>query len=218
MKTELWNGHPIRFVEKDGKSKIKLSDFLNILEELSSGAYMDLASTFSSHKIAGELFGTYLLDDGRWLTITFWTEIEDIEADQPFPVLVDVEKCYGVAGGFMWWSQAIPRTISNEKINGYVYVLKAEGMGLYKIGCTGNIEQRRKQLSCMSPVPLSLIQIIETPNMYQYESFLHSIFECKRHHGEWFKLNSDDLEKIKILAQDSDEVYKLAEGRQVAAS
>ena len=81
---------------------------------------------------------------------------------------------------------------------------------LYKIGITNNLNKRYKTFLTSNPN----IQIIAQSNpisfAFQLEQKLHSILKKKRIHGEWFRLNSDDLDQIlKILANVSESFLDL---------
>lgn len=66
---------------------------------------------------------------------------------------------------------------------GCVYVIEAEGLGLYKIGATGGgVERRRSQLLLASPVPLTVICEIAERRHYVLEAFIHRAFTVQRSH------------------------------------
>ena len=62
-----------------------------------------------------------------------------------------------------------------------IYFLEATN-GLVKIGYSGNVSQRVKDISFMSPLPLRLIATL--PGDKRQEKLIHSFF--RRSHGEWF--------------------------------
>lgn len=87
MKTENWNGHEIR-----------LYDFLDQIETISGGKYLDITKTKSTINMEKMPFSTlYECEDGRLLLETTWTEIDGIEVEKPIPVFADVKKAYGIA-------------------------------------------------------------------------------------------------------------------------
>lgn len=78
MKTENWNGHEIR-----------LYDFLDQIETISGGKYLDITKTKSTINMEKMPFSTlYECEDGRLLLETTWTEIDGIEVEKPIPVLL----------------------------------------------------------------------------------------------------------------------------------
>lgn len=82
------------------------------------------------------------------------------------------------------------------KRDGLVYIIEAAN-GLFKIGITvGTIEHRLQGLQSQSPIDLSLVMTIETNNALRLEQALHQRFQEKRHHGEWFSLDKNDVEAI----------------------
>lgn len=204
MKNEVWNGYSIRFVIKDGEQKMVLNDFLAIVEELTEGKYLDIAETYGNHDVKLlPMSSVYKLDDGRLLVKTLWEEIDNIAVTRPFPVFVDITKAYGIADNDELISVLYPKKETEifdvEDMQGTqgTYIIMAESVLAYKIGASGNVENRFKQLEFMSPVKLCLYGIIETSDYYAIESELHQIFAHKRLHGEWFSLSNQDLEIIK---------------------
>lgn len=94
----------------------------------------------------------------------------------------------------------VPNIYKEEKRDGYsgigyVYVIQADKF--YKIGISKTPKRRIKQYTEM---PYEIKEILfERINGYQeLEYFLHNHFENKRIRGEWFSLNSDDLDFIKL--------------------
>ena len=88
--------------------------------------------------------------------------------------------------------------------NNYVYVLKAKGQSLYKIGFTSREPTRRLQeFQPKLPFETSLKWTIQSENARQIETELHRLFSTKRKNGEWFELSPEDLEAIKTYAQDN---------------
>lgn len=75
----------------------------------------------------------------------------------------------------------------------YIYIVKDIHRGLFKIGKANNIENRVKQLKTANAG-------IEIETWYygakKDEKILHSIFEDVRISGEWFCLNTENLEFI----------------------
>ena len=71
-----------------------------------------------------------------------------------------------------------------------LYVLKNE-IGRIKIGVSSNMTIRTKAIEAASGMRIEVIRIIE--NGYYLERKLHSFFKDKRHLGEWFNLNDEDV-------------------------
>lgn len=83
-----------------------------------------------------------------------------------------------------------------------VYLIKEEEY--YKIGHTSNFSTRISDLRCANAHPLEIVTFIETVNSAQakrLERAMHSFFNLKRVRGEWFELNSDDIEFFKDYQQ-----------------
>lgn len=83
---------------------------------------------------------------------------------------------------------------------GYVYLMSAEGSDRIKIGFSENPLLREKQLNRgQSPYPIRVIYTTHAKRMARAEGFLKRAFAPKRAHGEWYELNSKDIEIIKSL-------------------
>lgn len=81
---------------------------------------------------------------------------------------------------------------------GYVYLIKSP-KNYYKIGRTKNPKDRRRTFSVKLPFEVEFLCLIQTNDMYALERTLHKHFKSKRVNGEWFKLDLEDLNKIKSL-------------------
>lgn len=79
---------------------------------------------------------------------------------------------------------------------GYTYLLQAENLYRFKIGCAINFEKRLKELQTASPVKLNLIAKKKSNDMYLEEKTWHSLFKNKRVIGEWFDLDYKEIVKI----------------------
>ena len=85
--------------------------------------------------------------------------------------------------------------------DGYVYLLFLRCSGHYKIGLSNNPERRVwKEISPVLPEEPELICTIGTEDMHRLEAQLHMRFANKRAKGEWFRLDANDVEYIKGLA------------------
>jgi len=77
-----------------------------------------------------------------------------------------------------------------------VYVLKAQGKDLFKIGyTTGNPVDRLKTLQTGCPFRLQLHRVLERPDAADLEKQLHAEFADERTHGEWFAIEAQQLDK-----------------------
>lgn len=74
------------------------------------------------------------------------------------------------------------------------YLLYSQNLNLFKIGRSKNIKQRIKQING-SGVDAELLHIIDD----DIELELHIKYAEKRKGGEWFSLDTDDIEYIKSL-------------------
>jgi hypothetical protein len=82
-----------------------------------------------------------------------------------------------------------------QECPGYVYLIESEHG--YKIGKTVNIKSRTRLFEVKLPFPIKLINYSWFENYSKAESNQHKKFAHKRREGEWFELNSEDIDYIK---------------------
>jgi len=85
----------------------------------------------------------------------------------------------------------IPSRFGKKK-SGFVYLLR--GGGYCKIGQAKQIKQRLAQISPKLPFPVELAHAIKTNNRYWLEGHLHVLFAKKHTNGEWFRLDTQDIQ------------------------
>jgi hypothetical protein len=73
-----------------------------------------------------------------------------------------------------------------KSTHGYIYLVHAVGTNRYKIGKTGTLTRRIKELRSQSPYPIDVIYYHWSPDPSIEEEILHSYFRQARVHGEWF--------------------------------
>lgn len=81
----------------------------------------------------------------------------------------------------------------------YIYLFESVSKfeTLYKIGYTRNkntLKKRVKQLQTGNPNKIRMIDNFETEHGRKVEITLHQIYSMKRLEGEWFELESYDVE------------------------
>ena len=78
-----------------------------------------------------------------------------------------------------------------------IYLVKAEGTNLYKIGYTGGKAKNRvKAMQTGCPYKLSIIK--EVDGSQYREKLLHEAFLGKRKQGEWFEFDDETLEEVSV--------------------
>ncbi|MGH7138611.1 MAG: GIY-YIG nuclease family protein, partial [Pirellulales bacterium] len=80
---------------------------------------------------------------------------------------------------------------------GYVYLKYSRSLRLYKIGKANDSERRGAGISLLLPEDLVPKHQIRTDCPYILEKYWHSRFRTKRKQGEWFELNTSDVEAFK---------------------
>jgi predicted DNA-binding transcriptional regulator len=76
---------------------------------------------------------------------------------------------------------------------GKIYLAIDENTGYYKIGWSKNPSKREKTLQSEKPTIKFLITI---DGRVQDESYLHKVFGAKRIRGEWFAMDSQDVNRF----------------------
>ena len=78
-----------------------------------------------------------------------------------------------------------------------IYLLQHKDIPQYtKIGYSGDLEKRIKQLQTASPTGIKLLFSLETPYAYRIEQALHRRYASKNSNLEWFKLEQTDIDEI----------------------
>lgn len=99
-------------------------------------------------------------------------------------------------------SSQIARRICGERFgrSGYIYVIRAD-TGHYKIGRTNNIPNRMKLFAVKLPFNFEIVTCFPSEDMYEAESDLHGRFNESRVNGEWFTLDSSQVNLLKTVHQ-----------------
>lgn len=93
---------------------------------------------------------------------------------------------------------------SNPSYQGseFLYLIGAVN-GLTKIGITQNIRGRFAAIDSSSPIDLHVVYLLNSSKARQIEIELHRKYANKRVKGEWFNLDSDNIEWIKNNYKDT---------------
>jgi hypothetical protein len=78
---------------------------------------------------------------------------------------------------------------------GYIYVIKSKHG--YKIGKSRNLKDRTRLFEVKLPFPIELEMSGWAHDYSNMERRLHNLFASKRLEGEWFNLDSTDLERLR---------------------
>lgn len=81
-----------------------------------------------------------------------------------------------------------------------VYVLRAEGSRLVKIGQSRNVEQRLRAIRMMSAHPVELLWQSDSSYGEELERKLHRVFHQFRSHGEWFDFGENEPVEMVVNA------------------
>lgn len=86
---------------------------------------------------------------------------------------------------------ATPLTIKGITNVGYLYVIRAVGTNLYKIGITSrSVADRLKELQTGNPIKLEVVRSYQFIGTSKIERELHEHLYAYRRSGEWFELSS----------------------------
>jgi len=94
---------------------------------------------------------------------------------------------------------------------GYVYLIKSDESGYYKIGYSANPNNRIKQLQTGSADRLRIVHLYESVRARKVEKSLHYAFSHARINNEWFELPLEDELKFLDLCKQIDNNILLIE-------
>jgi len=92
------------------------------------------------------------------------------------------------------------REAARKPRKGVVYFVRAETLGLIKIGSAVNPDRRLTGLQCGSPDRLQLVAYVGTDDIIAGERAMHRRFNHHREHHEWFRPGADLLAYIEEYA------------------
>lgn len=81
----------------------------------------------------------------------------------------------------------------------YVYIIRNETAGLYKIGYTNNVDRRLKELQKCSVDDLDIWVAWQCPESAakSFESIAHLKYHWARTHGEWYRLDYETARDVR---------------------
>jgi hypothetical protein len=80
----------------------------------------------------------------------------------------------------------------------WIYLMKDEANGYYKIGHSKNAEARERTLQSEKP---TIVMLYKTHGNVNIEKELHKIYDEKRIRGEWFSLTEDEVKGFPELVE-----------------
>lgn len=90
-------------------------------------------------------------------------------------------------------------------MSNYIYLIAGDGpcKGFYKIGKAKNPAKRIKQFTKM-PFGMQIAHVVKCDNANLIESKLHEFFSDKRVNGEWFTLDSQQVDMFTLCNDECD--------------
>jgi hypothetical protein len=93
-----------------------------------------------------------------------------------------------------------------------IYLISStyENQTFYKIGWTKRSpEKRLKELKTANSQDLKIEKIFKTKFGPKIESNLHRKFSSKRRNGEWFELDTNDVEKFNQVCKEQNDMFQI---------
>lgn len=84
----------------------------------------------------------------------------------------------------------------------YLYIIKCDKY--YKIGIASNIDSRLNSLQCGNPFELEVVCAFRVKKARQLEKDLHNGLRQFNHKREWFILDTDFIEDLKVFIENYD--------------
>jgi hypothetical protein len=88
-----------------------------------------------------------------------------------------------------------------EEIVTYLYFIKMSMTDIIKIGISKNIEKRLSGIQTGNPYELEVLNKFKCSNS-GLEKLVHKLYKLNRIKGEWFSLDAESIEEIKMLTED----------------
>jgi hypothetical protein len=90
------------------------------------------------------------------------------------------------------------RERTGKKSSGFVYLVYAEELNVYKIGRTLRKPSKRiADIRATLPFETELIHFLYSDEVFQAEAYFHRKFKEKQVRGEWFRLDKKDVIYVK---------------------
>jgi hypothetical protein len=123
--------------------------------------------------------------------------VDEIQVDKPTrePVFIDL------AGPLD--AEAVDK---NRRVHSaHVYVIEADGLGLFKIGLSIEFKTRFPTYRTECPVHCWPLFVASVPasDVYEIEKALHERYASRRTKGEWFALTSDDVDGLETAIREA---------------
>ena len=101
------------------------------------------------------------------------------------------------------WNLAY-RNEKNIEAMGYVYLICDPSNDTFKIGVTKklDIEERMKKLQTGNSTELFIRSFYKCEYPFRLEKLLHTRFQNKRQHGEWFLLDCCEVNEFKNICKE----------------
>jgi hypothetical protein len=120
-------------------------------------------------------------------------------------------KSYNILDYYFTYTKYPMKYIHSSRYTDFVYVIKNESSGLYKIGITNDYQKRFGILQTQSGCYLKTIIVLELGDQDEsaehIEGIMHKYFKSKQILGEWHKLTKFDLHEIRILFYQIEGIY-----------
>lgn len=90
----------------------------------------------------------------------------------------------------------------------FIYLIRCDLSGHYKIGIAKSIQSRIRQLQTGQSSTLTLIDSFESEYASKIEKTLHNLFSYCRLEGEWFDFSAKEISQFHDLCLKTDNNFK----------
>lgn len=172
--------------------------------------FVDLVAGGFVDEIVDALTGTVSEEDAKVAAYNTMIDVVAVEHDVPRERVVNLVEMMGDSRWRPLFTELlfpIERATTDIEAEGpsmkfpdkSVYLAVSEATGLYKIGKSNDPQRRMGGINAAIPPGADVVRIVhlfETSNAGEAEDILHKLYDEYRVDGEWFELDSADVQDV----------------------